>query len=644
MAFPTSVDSFSTKVDNVSTVFAADVNTLQTAVVAIENFILGGFAGTTAIDLVVRSVTAQAAGPYVGTALPGHVDGQVGDWGGMAFHVQSSKNPSGAAKFDWQQVVDGAITTGTAILTSASNKFTAADVGKLIAVAQAGAAGINLVTTILSFQSVGQVTLAANAGATVTGKQVDWATDDTLSIRAAITALPGAGVGLGGGANSSGLGGGIVRLGMGGCGITGTLDLFTPQKEIILEGAGMRASRMVWFGAGGNPVIAAGKTTPRMGNITVRDFAITAPVPTAVLAGQYGIAVTQGQPQVVNIERLSISNMGSDAIRHGGNSAICHIVGCYIWWNWGYALQVTNESGAGCQNLVFDTNECFGNDGGVGVTALGSVGITITNNDLEGANTNQAGSPHFPMLNIAGNNVWCDGNTCGLVSGATATDCVYINGTNVTIQGGLAGVNQASNNSIHVGSGARSVEIRGVNISGAFALTVGILIDAGAADTFISNPNYVPGLGTNITDNGTRTYYIGGGATQGTSLSPAGVFNTPVVIAASSLRYSGDCRRSSQVPTEAVLVSGVNTLLGELVGPITITAARLVGAPLNPVTGQMLNFILVQGGAGGFAITWNAVFKKTWTDTGNTTGKVSTIAFIFDGTNWQQVGAQSPYV
>lgn len=72
MAFPTSVDSFSTKVDNVSTVFAADVNTLQTAVVAIENFILGGFAGTTAIDLVVRSVTAQAAGPYTQKAPTGY--------------------------------------------------------------------------------------------------------------------------------------------------------------------------------------------------------------------------------------------------------------------------------------------------------------------------------------------------------------------------------------------------------------------------------------------------------------------------------------------------------------------------------------------------------------------------------------------
>jgi hypothetical protein len=74
VAFPTSVDSFSTKVDNVSTVFAADVNTLQTAVVAIENFILGGFAGTTAIDLAVRSVTAVATGSYVATAANGGAD------------------------------------------------------------------------------------------------------------------------------------------------------------------------------------------------------------------------------------------------------------------------------------------------------------------------------------------------------------------------------------------------------------------------------------------------------------------------------------------------------------------------------------------------------------------------------------------
>jgi hypothetical protein len=65
---------------------------------------------------------------------------------------------------------DGAITSGQAILTSAAGAFTSADVGQPITVQGAGAAGADLNTTVLSYQSATQVTLAANAGTTVTGK------------------------------------------------------------------------------------------------------------------------------------------------------------------------------------------------------------------------------------------------------------------------------------------------------------------------------------------------------------------------------------------------------------------------------------------------------------------------------------------
>lgn len=102
-------------------------------------------------------------------------------------------------------------------------------------------------------------------------------------------------------------------------------------------------------------------------------------------------------------------------------------------------------------------------------------------------------------------------------------------------------------------------------------------------------------------------------------------------------------RRSRQTPTEAVLVSGVDATLGEIVA-VTLTAARLVGAPLNPAIGQRLAFTFIQGGVGAFAVTWNAVFKKVWSDTGNATAARSSIAFEYDGTNWNQTGGQATYV
>ena len=109
------------------------------------------------------------------------------------------------------------------------------------------------------------------------------------------------------------------------------------------------------------------------------------------------------------------------------------------------------------------------------------------------------------------------------------------------------------------------------------------------------------------------------------------------------LKLSADLQRSRQFPSETTLVSGVDATAGEII-QVTLTAARLVGAPTNPTAGQFLTFELVQDGTGGRAVTWNAVFKQGWSDTGNTANKRTTITYLYDGTFWMQVGAQSPYL
>lgn len=94
-------------------------------------------------------------------------------------NTQGSNNPNGWGHGDFLQLFgyggasahgtsDGTITSGTAILTSASGTFAKSDEGKPIRVPGAGAAAGNLDTTILSFQSATQVTLAANASTSVT--------------------------------------------------------------------------------------------------------------------------------------------------------------------------------------------------------------------------------------------------------------------------------------------------------------------------------------------------------------------------------------------------------------------------------------------------------------------------------------------
>lgn len=84
---------------------------------------------------------------------------------------------------------DAAITSGTPNFTSATAVFTASDVGKVITIIGAGAAGVDLTTTISAYVSATAVTLSANASTTVTGKDFTYGTDDTVAIQAAINAV-----------------------------------------------------------------------------------------------------------------------------------------------------------------------------------------------------------------------------------------------------------------------------------------------------------------------------------------------------------------------------------------------------------------------------------------------------------------------
>lgn len=94
--------------------------------------------------------------------------------------------------------------------------------------------------------------------------------------------------------------------------------------------------------------------------------------------------------------------------------------------------------------------------------------------------------------------------------------------------------------------------------------------------------------------------------------------------------------------TDAATIS-VDASLGN-VATVTLAGNRTMGAPSSGSTGQKLLFKITQDGTGGRTLTWNAVFKQAWVDTGNTLNKFSTIAFWYDGTNWIQDGAQSPYI
>ncbi|MCI3246325.1 hypothetical protein [Streptomyces spinosisporus] len=95
------------------------------------------------------------------------------------------------AKGDAKVVADGAMTSGSTTLTSATASFQPGDVGKAISVKGAAINGVTtLVTTIVARVSSTQVTLAASnaSGSNLTGAVVIWGTDDTAAIQAAVAA------------------------------------------------------------------------------------------------------------------------------------------------------------------------------------------------------------------------------------------------------------------------------------------------------------------------------------------------------------------------------------------------------------------------------------------------------------------------
>jgi hypothetical protein len=90
------------------------------------------------------------------------------------------------AKGDAATLVDGAISSGSAIFTSSSAGFTSADVRKAIAVSGAGTGGTALVGLISVVNSATSVTLSADASTTVSGARADYGTDDTAAVRSCV--------------------------------------------------------------------------------------------------------------------------------------------------------------------------------------------------------------------------------------------------------------------------------------------------------------------------------------------------------------------------------------------------------------------------------------------------------------------------
>lgn len=77
---------------------------------------------------------------------------------------------------------------------------------------------------------------------------------------------------------------------------------------------------------------------------------------------------------------------------------------------------------------------------------------------------------------------------------------------------------------------------------------------------------------------------------------------------------------------------------------VTLFDNRTMGAPTNSSLGQRILFTIIQEPTlGAHTLSWNAIYKVTWSNTGNTASTKSLIEFEYNGTNWVQSSLQVPY-
>lgn len=74
---------------------------------------------------------------------------------------------------------------------------------------------------------------------------------------------------------------------------------------------------------------------------------------------------------------------------------------------------------------------------------------------------------------------------------------------------------------------------------------------------------------------------------------------------------------------------------------VTLTGNVSVTNPATAALGQTLLFQVTQDSTGSRTLTWGTKFLTAWQPAA-AAGAISTIAFVYDGTNWQQVAGQVP--
>lgn len=214
---------------------------------------------------------------------------------------------------NYKTFATGGMTATSAVFTDATNgSFTSANIGQLVTVAGAGAAGVDLSTTISSITSSTVVVLAVAASTTVSAASYGYGTSDSTAINAAVTA--------------AGSVGGSVYLPPGGYCLSAVV---VPANNVSLVGAGIGNTILYPFGTVAAVQLQASSGSP-LANFAMAHLTIDG----VRQAGAYNVA-TKGifiqYTSHMTLEDLVVQNcvatgIGTDFLAAGSTIHNCRAI------------------------------------------------------------------------------------------------------------------------------------------------------------------------------------------------------------------------------------------------------------------------------------------------------------------------------
>jgi hypothetical protein len=129
-------------------------------------------------------------------------------------------------------------------------------------------------------------------------------------------------------------------------------------------------------------------------------------------------------------------------------------------------------------------------------------------------------------------------------------------------------------------------------------------------------------------------------ATGGLTVSAGGASITGAFTTSDGVTVGGALTHSTQSIAFASTITPAASA-GEVITVGALTANITVANATSPAAGQVLTFIFTQDGTGGRTITWGAAYKTAWQPVA-AASSISTVSFVYDGTNWQQLANATP--